>query len=114
MASVEPQQTVISRFGIGRRALGALEFFGDGVAKRFRAPGDGVLIDVGGDGFLGGALDFGGRGKIREALGEIDGAVADGQARHFANDGFGEALGLGGKLRSREFVRQLECTSLSG
>ena len=68
MASVEPQQTVISRSGSMRDALRALEFRGDGVAQFLRAPGDGVLIDVGGDGLLRGALDFGGRGKIGKAL----------------------------------------------
>ena len=44
-------------------ALGALEFFGDGVAQRFGSPGDGVLIDVGGDGLAGGFFDFGGAAK---------------------------------------------------
>ncbi len=68
IASVEPQQTVISRSGIDGNALRALEFLGDGVAQRFRAPGDRVLIDVRGDGVLRGALDFGGRGEIREIL----------------------------------------------
>ena len=62
MASVEPQVTVISRSGIDGHALGALEFPGDGVAEFLGAPGDGVLIDVVGDGFARGFLDFlGGR-----------------------------------------------------
>ena len=52
--------------GIDAHALRALEFPGDGVAQFLRAPGDGVLIDVVGDGLAGGFLDFGGRGKIRE------------------------------------------------
>ena len=90
MASVEPQQTVISRSGSIVESVGAVEFFGDGVAQRFRAPGDGVLIDVRGDGVLRGALDFRGRGKIGKALREIDGAVLQREARHLANHGFGE------------------------
>ena len=49
--------------GIDRNPLRALEFFRDGVAQGFRSPGDGVLIDVRGDRFLCGALDFGGSGK---------------------------------------------------
>ena len=66
---------------------------GDGVAKRLRAPGDGVLIDVGFDGFDGGSLyDFGG-GEIGVALREIHGVVLKRQARHFADDTFVEAGG---------------------
>ena len=73
------------------------EFFDDGVAQGLRAPGDGVLIDVVGDGLARGFLDFGGRGKIGKTLGEIDGVVLQRQARHFADDGLGELLGLGGE-----------------
>ena len=54
--------------GIDANSLSAFEFFHDGVAQRFRAPGDGVLIDVVGDGLAGGFLDFCRRGKIRKTL----------------------------------------------
>ena len=82
--------------------LGAGEFFDDGVAQRFRAPGDGVLIDVVGDGLSRGFLHFHGGGKIGKTLREIDGVVLHGQARHFADDGFGELLGLGGQQAARD------------
>ena len=62
-------------FGIDAHALRALEFPGDGVAQFFRAPGDGVLIDVVGDGLAGGFLHFRGRGKIRESLRHVDRVV---------------------------------------
>ena len=75
MASVAPQQTVISRSGSMSTPCVRSIFRGDGIAKRFRAPGDGVLIHVRFNGLLRGALHFGGRGKIREALREIDGVV---------------------------------------
>ena len=86
--------------GIDRYALRALEFRGDGVAERLRAPGDRVLIDVRGDGRLRRVLDFGGRGKIGKALREIDGAIAHRQPRHFADYGFGEAFSFRGKFRT--------------
>ena len=82
--------------GIDGHALGAREFLDDRVAQRLRAPGDGVLIVVGGDGRARRFLDFGGRGKIRKALRQIDGLVLHGQARHFADHRFGELFGLGG------------------
>ncbi len=97
IASVEPQQTVISRSGSTATPCVRSKFRGNGVAKLFRAPGDGVLVDVRGNRVLRGALDFGGRGKIGKALREIDGAVLQGQARHFADHRFGEAFSLGGK-----------------
>ena len=62
----------------------------DGVAERLGAPGDGVLVDIGVDSCRGGAFERFGRGEIGKALGEIGGAVADGQARHLADYGFGE------------------------
>jgi hypothetical protein len=43
--------------------LRAREFFGDSVAQGFRAPSDGILIDVGSNRFLRRALDFDGAGK---------------------------------------------------
>jgi hypothetical protein len=83
--------------GIDGEALGAVEFLDDGVAERLGAPGDGVLIDVVGDGLAGGFFDFEGRGEVGETLGEIDGVVLEGEAGHFADYGFGELFGLGGK-----------------
>ena len=44
-------------------ALPALHLPGDCIAQILRAPGDGVLIDVGGDGLLRGLLDLRGSGK---------------------------------------------------
>ena len=94
MASVEPQQTVTSRSGSTATPCVCLKFIRDGVAQRFRAPGDRVLIHVRGDGFLRGALDFGGSGKIGKTLRKIHGAVMDREARHFAYYRFGEKSGL--------------------
>ena len=68
IASVEPQQTVISRSGSTCDALSPREFLGDCVAQGFCTPGDGVLIDVGRNRFLRRALDLDRRGKIREIL----------------------------------------------
>ena len=92
--------------GIDVQALPLLHLAGDGVAQALRSPGDGVLVDVGGDGLLRGSLDLGGRGEIGESLGQVDGAVLHGLARHLADDGLGEVLdlvaeivlGLGGGL----------------
>ncbi len=80
--------------GIDVQALPLLHLAGDGVAQALRSPGDGVLVDVGGDGFLRGLLDLRGRGEIGEALGQIDGAVLHGLARHLTDDGLGEVLDL--------------------
>ena len=55
------------------------------------------MIDVVGNGLARGLLDFLGRGEIGKTLGKINGVVLQRQSRHFANDGFGELLGLGGK-----------------
>ena len=46
-------------FGIDAHSLRALEFPGDGVAQFLRAPGDGVLVDIVGNGLAGGFLHFG-------------------------------------------------------
>ena len=56
---------------------------GDRVAKRLRAPGDGVLIHVVGDGVAGGVLqDFGG-GEIGKSLRQVDGVVLARQGATF-------------------------------
>ena len=83
--------------GVVGDVLGAGEFFDDGVAQRLGAPGDGVLIDVVGDGLAGGFFYFFGGGEIGETLGEIYGVVLQGEAGHFADYGFGELLGFGGE-----------------
>src|SRR5438034_499709 len=95
-------------------ALGSGKFFNDGIPQRFCAPGDGVLIDVLGDGLPRGFLDFFGRRKIGEALREIHRVMLHRQARHFADDGFGELLGFGrehapGDL-SHGGIRSRHCT----
>ena len=101
IASVEPQQTVISRSGSTVHALRACEFLGDGVAQRLRAPGDGVLIDRRRQWLRCAArLYFDGSGKVRKALRQIDGLVLKGQARHFADYGFSELRGLQRKFRA--------------
>ncbi len=61
---------------------------GDGVAKWLRAPRDRVLIDIGFDGFDGGALQNRRSGEIGITLRQIDGVVLKRQARHLADDTF--------------------------
>ena len=70
--------------------------------RRLGAPGDGVLIDVVRDGLAGGFFDFFGGGEIGKTLGKIYGVVLHGEARHFADDGFGELFGLGGEHAAGE------------
>ena len=94
MASVEPQQTGNFVSGSTVEPLPFVHLAGDGVAQVLGSPGDGVLIDVGGDRFLRGALDFGGRGKIREALRQIDGVILHRLPRHLADHGLGKMLNL--------------------
>jgi hypothetical protein len=81
-------------FGIDIESEEPARLFGDGVAKALYAPGDRVLIVVGGDGLGGLLLDVGGGGPIGEALAEIDGAVFDRLAAHLANNGFSERGGF--------------------
>ena len=92
IASVEPQQTVISRSGSTATPCVRSKFAAMASRNFFAPQVIGVLIDVRGDRFLRGALDFGGRGKIGKALREIDGAVAEREPRHFADHGFGECV----------------------
>ncbi len=77
--------------GIEIEAVAAAIFCGDRVAEHLRAPGDGVLIDVAGNGFSSGVLQDFGRGKIGETLREIHGVVLYREPAHFANHAFGEA-----------------------
>ena len=100
IASVEPQQTVISRSGSTAAPWVRSNFSGDGIAQGLRAPRDGVLIDVRCNCVLCGALDFGGSREIGKALRKIYGAVTQREARHFADHRFREALCFGGKLRT--------------
>jgi hypothetical protein len=74
IASVEPQQMVISRSGSTRTFCVAANF--STMASR---------------------SGFGRRGEVREALGKIHCVVFLRQPRHFANDRFGELLGFSGK-----------------
>src|SRR6266436_5181527 len=95
--------------GIDAHTLRALEFLDDSVAQRLRTPGDGVLVDVVGNGLPRCFLDFRGRGEIRETLRKVDGVVLQRQPRHFANHRFGELFRLRGKhapgdLRHRRFI----------
>ena len=55
-------------FGIVLHPIGARVLGGDGIAKRLGAPGDGVLVDVGGDGLGRGLLQCFGGGEVGEAL----------------------------------------------
>src|SRR5882762_6920583 len=84
-------------FGVIGDVLGAGKFFHDGVAQRLGAPGDGVLVDVVGDGLAGGLFYYFGGGEFGKILGEIDCVVLHGQAGHFTDDRFGELFGLGGE-----------------
>jgi hypothetical protein len=81
-------------FGIDLNSLHAPEFFGDGIAEIFGAPGDGVLIDVRGDGHARRFFDFFRGGEIRKALREIYSVVFHREARHLANYRFGELRGF--------------------
>ena len=68
---------------------------GDRVAQRLAPPGDGVLVDVVGDGGRGSRLELGRAREVGEALGEADRTGRDREPVHLADDRFGEALGLG-------------------
>ena len=102
IASVEPQQMVISRSGSTRMPWVRSNFSTMASRSGFRAPGDGVLIDVVGNGLAGGFLDFGGRRKIRKSLREIHCVVFQGETGHLADDGLRELFGLGGEHSAAE------------
>ena len=82
------------RVGVDRHAVAARELRRDRLAQRPGAPGDGVLVDVGANRGARRLLDRRGRGKIRKALRQIDGAVLLRQPGHLADDRLGEPLGL--------------------
>ena len=79
-------------------AVEALRLGGDGVAQARRAPGDRVLVDVGVNRVDRGLLDEVGGGKVRVALGEVDGVVDHREAGHFADDRFAEDGGATGDV----------------
>src|SRR5881392_1076954 len=93
IASVEPQQMVISR-SASYLTPWVRSNFSTMASRSGFAPGDGVLVDVVGDGFARRFLNFLRRGKVRKPLRQIDGAVLHRQPGHFANNGFGELLGF--------------------
>ena len=92
MASVDPQQTVISFSGSTVISLPNAHLTRDGVAQVFGTPGDGILIHVGCDCLLRGLFDLCGGGEVGKALRKIDRAMQHGLAGHFADDGFGEVV----------------------
>ena len=61
--------------GDDRHAVAARELARDRLAQRPRAPGDGVLVDVGVDGRAGRVLDRRRRRKIGKPLRQVDAAV---------------------------------------
>ena len=105
IASVAPQETVTSVSGSTAQAgYQRLVLARDGGAERRRPPGDGVLVDVVLDGRDGRGLELRRAGEIGEALGEVDGRVAQGQTRHVADDGLGEPPCLGRGARHRPSI----------
>jgi hypothetical protein len=85
------------RVGVDRHAVAPRPVAGDGLAQDAGAPGHRILVHVAVDGPAGGRLDLGRRGEVGEALREVDGAVALGEAGHLADHRLGEAGGLGGR-----------------
>ena len=81
-------------FRIDSQTLERLHLLRNRGTQAFRAPGNGVLIHVSGDGFLGGLLDLSGSGKIGKTLRQIDRVVQHRLASHLANDRFGEVGNL--------------------
>ncbi len=76
--------------GIDLHSVGEAVPRADRVPELFRAPGDGVLVDVlahRGDRRL---FDLGVGGEIGKALGEVDRVVLLGEPRHLPDDGLGE------------------------
>ena len=84
-------------FRIDVDPLPLLHLPGNRIAQTLRAPGDGVLIHVGGDRLLRGPLDLCGRGKIGKSLRQIDGVILHRLPRHLANHRLGKMLNLVGE-----------------
>ena len=96
IASVDPQQTVTCVSGSMARPWRRAASRAMACAQLGRAPGDGVLVDVGVDGARRRGLDRLGRGEVGEPLRQVDRAVPMRQPGHLADDRFGEAGGLAG------------------
>ena len=71
---------------------------GERLAEVLRAPGDGVLVEVLVRYLRETVGDLLGRLKVGEALRQVDRAVAQGHARHPADDGIGEVFCSDGKF----------------
>ena len=99
IASVVPQQTVTCSSATIWQAVAPRELARDRLAQRPRAPGDGVLVDVGVDRGAGRVLDRRRRRKVRKPLRQVDAAVELIEPRHLADDRLGELRGF---LRSGE------------
>jgi len=95
--------------GINRHPLPFLKFPGNGVAQTFRAPGDGVLIDVGGNRFLRRPLDLRRSREVRKALRQIDGVIHHRLPRHLANHGLSEVRDFAAEegLRLRGYIAHI-------
>ena len=72
---------------------------GEGLAEARRAPGDGVLMERAAGGAFQCGEEFLRRIEVGKALGKIDRAMLIGEARHGANDGFGEGVEAAGSCR---------------
>ena len=75
IASVAPQQTVTCSSATTGDAVAAGELARNRFAQRPRAPGDGVLVDVGVDRRARGLLHDRRRRKIRKSLRQVHAAV---------------------------------------
>ena len=82
--------------GKTKRQAGLLR--GERLAEVLRAPGDGVLVEVLVRYLRETVGDLLGRLKVGEALRQVDRAVAQGHARHPADDGIGEVFCSDGKF----------------
>ncbi len=78
---------------IKRQALESLILPRDGLAQALGAPGDRILIDVGGDRLARGFLDLVGRTEIGKSLSEVHRIVANRLAGHLPDDRLGKKPG---------------------
>ena len=99
IASVAPQQTVTCSSGDDRHAVAPAELARDRLAQRPRAPGDGVLVDVGLNRRARRVLHDRRRRKVRKSLRQVHAAVELVEPRHLADDRLGELRRF---LRSRQ------------